>query len=350
MKRVLTDKSIKSLKPAPKGKRYYIVDTIVPGLGVRVTDKGHRTFILGARFPGSRHFARRELGEVGALGLADARTKARAWLEQIKAGIDPQAAEARTEKGTFRMVSEAYIARVLPTKRKAKSVTRIIRNELIPAWGESPIAEITRRDVVELIEAIADRRRGSGSHAHYVLATVRGLFNWAINRDIYGLEASPCDRVKPGQLIGTRKIRQRVLSDAELRALWLASLEMGYPFGSIIRALMLTGARLGEMAGARWGEFDLGNRLWTVPAERFKSDAQHMVPLTDDMVELVSSLPRWAGGDALFFRYRWAHLGQRFKLRKSKATSGSEAGGCRALDVPRYSTNSPHQTFRAPNS
>ena len=86
-----------------------------------------------------------------------------------------------------------------------------------------------------------------------------------------------------------------MLSDAELAALWKATEPLGYPHGPLYRLLMLTGCRLGEVAGARWKEFKLAERLWTIPAERFKSEQQHLVPLSEDAVSLIENLPRWTG-------------------------------------------------------
>jgi Arm DNA-binding domain/Phage integrase central domain len=185
MKKVLTDKTVKSLKPAHPGSRYIVADAVVPGLGVRVTDRGHRTFVLGARYPGSPHFKRRELGEVGAVTLAGARDKARAWLAQIKAGVDPRETEARQRaaiseaaSNTFAALAETFISRHLKGQRKGKRVAREINNELVTHWGARPVTAITRRDVVELIEAIVDRP--SLAYAHNIFGHVRMIFNWAI--------------------------------------------------------------------------------------------------------------------------------------------------------------------------
>jgi integrase len=115
--------------------------------------------------------------------------------------------------------------------------------------------------------------------AHNVLAHARSLFNWAINRGTYGLERSPCDRLKPAALIGPKQPRQRTLNDIELAALWQSSERLGYPFGPLYKLLLLTGARKSEVAGAHWQEFDLDKKVWTVPPERFKSNASHLVPL-----------------------------------------------------------------------
>jgi integrase len=123
------------------------------------------------------------------------------------------------------------------------------------------------------------------------------MFNWACDR--YDLEVSPCDRIKPSRVIGTKQPRQRVLSDDELRAFWATTGSMGYPFGPLFRMLLLTGQRRDEVGGARWCEFDLEAKVWTVPAERFKSDSTHLVQLTDDAVSLLEALPRFKG-DHLF--------------------------------------------------
>jgi integrase len=100
-------------------------------------------------------------------------------------------------------------------------------------------------------------------------------------------------------VLGAKPFGRRVLADAEIAALWRATGTIPYPLGPLYRLLLLTGQRLGEVAEARWGEFDLAARLWTIPPERFKSDATHVVPLADDALALLAGLPRF-GGDAVF--------------------------------------------------
>jgi len=304
-RKVLTDRAVKSLRPAAPGSRYIVADVIVPGLGVRVTDRAHRTYVLGARFPGSKHFKRRELGEVGALTLEEARNKARDWLELIKAGRDPADVERkkrqenlRVGSNTFGAVVDDFVVRHLRGKRKAAVVEREIRKELA-AWMKRPIAEITRRDVVELIEAIVDRP--APAYARNIFDHARAVFNFAIARGFYGIEQSPCDRLKPRDLIGAKRVRDRVLTDDELWAVWRAAGRTPYPFGPLIKLLALTGGRLTEVARARWREFDIEReRVWSIPPERFKMNAVHRVPLTGDMIALLGELPRWKKGDFLF--------------------------------------------------
>jgi integrase len=299
----LTDRKLKALRRM--SKRYDVMDSDVPGFGVRVSEVGQKTFILIARYPGSTNPTRRALGEYPSLSLEKARERAREWRDLIRRGNDPKAEEERQrrlelrrQETTFAAVAEDYIDRHVKGQRKAKDTEREIRKELIDFWGERPITSIMREDVIVLIEGIA--RRPAPYTAHIVLGHIRSLFNWAINRGAYGLETSPCDRIKPAALIGAKEPRQRVLNDAEIAAVWRGSEALGYPFGPLYQLLMLTGARKNEVAGAKWGEFDLKKKIWTVPPERFKSDASHLVPLSDHAVSIIEGLPRFTKGDHLF--------------------------------------------------
>jgi integrase len=299
----LTDRKLKALRRM--SKRYDVMDSDVPGFGVRVSEVGLKTFILIARYPGSTNPTRRALGEYPSLSLEKARERARDWRALIRKGNDPKAEEERQrrlelrkQETTFAAVAEDYIDRHVKGQRKAKDTEREIRKELIDFWGERPITSIMREDVIFLIEGIA--RRPAPYTAHIVLGHVRSLFNWAINRGAYGLETSPCDRIKPAALIGAKEPRQRVLNDAEIAAVWRGTETMGYPFGPLYQLLMLTGARKNEVAGAKWGEFDLNKKIWTVPPERFKSNASHLVPLSDQAVSILEALPRFTKGAHLF--------------------------------------------------
>ena len=303
MQNRLTDRKLQSLKR--KGKRYEVMDSDVPGFGVRVSEVGQKSFILIARYPGSPNPTRRALGEYPSMSLGEARERAKDWRALIRKGIDPKTEEARLRRlelrkqaTTFASVADDFIERHVKGQRKAVDTEREIQKELIAHWANRPVASIAREDVIALVEAIA--RRPAPYTAHIVLGHTCSLFNWAINRGTYGLETSPCDRIKPATLIGAKQPRQRTLTDAELRALWQATETLGYPFGPLYRLLLLTGARKSEVAGAEWSEFDLDKRVWLVPPERFKSNATHMVPLSDQAMAVLLSVPHFTKGDYLF--------------------------------------------------
>lgn len=299
----LTDRKLQSLKPAPAGKHYDVWDR--DGFGVRISDRGTKSFVLMARYPGSSNPARRTIGHYPTVSLAAARATASQWREWIAVGKDPaveierqRIAEAQKRATTFAAVCEDFIRDKLPGERKAREVERDIRRVFISAWGKRPITDILPLEVRNLVKAYKDD--GKPYQAHNLLGYARRIFNWAINQHCYGVEASPCDRLKPKDIIGEKRARSRVLSDAELRAAWKASEGLDYPYGPLFQLLMLTGTRRSEVAEAKWSEFDLVKKIWTIPAERMKAVAAHLVPLSDDAIAVLNSLPRFKSGDCLF--------------------------------------------------
>jgi integrase len=245
------------------------------------------------------------------MSIEQAREQARLWLGLLRQGLDPQLAlrerkrQAEAEQLlTFAAVAERYVEDRLAGKRKAERSAQEIRSELVSRWGDRPLSSISRGDVFALVDELrarAQRRlgaRASGAHARICLSHLRSLFNWAVLREL--LERSPCDRLRPADLGLLIKPRQRVLDNNEIRGLWKATSEMGGPFGPLIRLLLLTGCRRSEVAGARWSEFDLANKLWVIPRTRAKSDAEHRVPLSADLLELLAALPRYKSGEFLF--------------------------------------------------
>lgn len=302
IRQTLTDRFISSLPAAPKNDRTVVYDTIVKGFAVSVTDKGHRSFILYARYPGERggRPAKLALGSVDVLSLKNAREKAREWLELIGKGKDPQEearrqqeAERLRRKTTFGSAAEDFIVHIqAKEQRKAKQVEREIRRELLPHWATKPITDISAGDLKMLVERLARR---APYVAHAVYGEVRSIFNFAIASGEYGVTTSPCDRLKPKYIaMARKKSRERTLTDDELRAYWKATEKLGYPYGPFYRLLLLTGQRLNEVAGARWREFDLEANLWTIPAERFKSDHTQTVPLSAPVLKVLEELPRFA--------------------------------------------------------
>jgi integrase len=315
-KHYFTDRWLKSLKPSAPGKRREIWDTNIPGFGVRINDEkdharsgkaGRISFVLYSRYPGGRSPERRTLGRWPEISLERARARAADWRSQIAKGIDPHDAEEeerlarlRAKGNTFAAVAERFIEHIKANKeRKAAEVERDLRKEFISPWGHRPIASIKPMDVALVIEATV--RRGKLGHAHGLFAHIRRLFRWAIPMYI---EHSPCSQLSPRRLIGDRKRRDRILSDAEIAALWRTTGPMGYPYGPLYRLLLLTGLRLSEVSKASWNEFDFDERVWTVPAARMKktgSEAKpHMVPLTDAILEVIETLPRFPNGKFLF--------------------------------------------------
>jgi integrase len=297
----ITDATLKSLKPAPAGKRINILDDILPGFLIQVTDKGQASYYIYARFGGQRAPSRRKIDKVGAISLADARARAREQLEAARAGRDPKAEERAAElvkqgRVTVSGALEHYIAKRVRQHRRAKDTERELRTYVGAVWGDRPLEEITRGDVVKLVEAIA--ARGAKRQAHNILGLCKTFFAWCV--ETHRVKVSPCADIRGSKILGEKRPRQRVLNDAELAAVWHASDKLREPWRSFFRLLILTGARKSEVSDARWSEFDLDGAVWTIPPERFKSDATHVVPLSPAAVELLQELPHGDAGDFVF--------------------------------------------------
>ena len=285
-------------------------DAATTGLGLKVLPSGKKLWIMQLRWPGRKVQTRKNIGIYPAMKLGEARRKAETFYAQAKSGIDPFAAaeaerhrkqaEARAEAlkdaSTFDSFAEKYIAE-RAGNRRAEADAREIRRCLISEWGDRPIHDIAPRDIRLLIDKIKVRAPWEARNCwtHCV-----GLFKMATHEEL--IEVSPCASLDRRMLFKNVKLapRDRVLTDAELRALWRASERLEYPYGPFYQLLVLTGGRVSEVAGARWGEFVLGERMWTIPPARFKSEQVHLVPLSGAAMSVVEALPRFADGDFLF--------------------------------------------------
>ena len=305
-RRKLSAAFVAALKTPPRTRQVYY-DTDPPSFGVRCSGTA-KSYILYARLPGSKAPTRLALGDAPKMSLAVARKKAREWLDLIEQGKDPravereaQAAAQRRQRTTFAAVAEDFIAHKLPSERGGKKIERAMRRDLLPIWSAKPITEITEADVLALVRA---KKSKTPAQAHNLLTLVKRLFGWAIDQRSYGLTISPCVNLRASKIIGERPQGERTLTDEELFALWRGARRLGYPYTEVYRVLLLTGLRLNEVADASWGEFDLSKKEWTIPAARMKGRPgkarPHLVPLTDDMLEILQNLPRFKNGDFLF--------------------------------------------------
>jgi len=306
MKKTLSDRTLKTLKPA--AKPYEVMDAVVRSFGVRIMPSGVKSFILLRRFPGSKNPVRRTLGAYPDTSLADARERAREWNALAARGIDPAIEEGRQKQAaieaekqrrasTFGAAFEDYLRRKASKLKSGPDIEREMRREF-KDWMGLPLADISPSRVKAAIQAIVDR--GASTQAHALFAMLRGFLNWCVDSGDFNLEVSPCAKIKPAILIGQRNIGSRVLKDVEIAACWRASEAMGYPFGEFLQLLLLTAVRRNEAADARWSEIDLDAKLWVIPAERMKGGAAHAVPLVPDIMALLESLPRFSGGDFVF--------------------------------------------------
>jgi integrase len=325
----LTDKWLRSLKrkPHPGQPRLILFyDAVVPGLNVLWTSTSHLSFGMMKAWPakpksptGKVRPTWRALGGVyvpprgeapgpkmtcGALTLKEARAKARRWLELIERGIDP-AREARKQRVeaaarvTFDQLRDAYL-KAFQAKKKHGEATRILHREF-QAWEGRFADEIDAGDVESAVQVIVDR--GALAQARNSFGYIRSMYGWAKGKPSMRVKANPCDAIKIETLAGKKKPRTHVLGDHELRRIWNACDQMGYPYGPIIRLLILTGVRENQVGRMRRGELietTEDGQLFVVLAERMKGEADdppppHEVPLTATMAEIIDSVPRFSG-------------------------------------------------------
>lgn len=292
-KRALTAAALERLKPPIKGQVDHF-DAGYPGLAIRLSYGGRRSWTFHYRIHGKTR--RMTLGAFPAMGLAEARWAWREVRAAVERGEDPGAAklEARhCEPETVRQVGDEFIRRYArPRNRTANEIERMFEIYVYPLIGERPVETVTRRDVLRLLDKAEER--GIRVRANRVLASVRRLFNWSVERGI--IEASPVNNIRPPAV---ETPRDRVLSDDEMLALLRACDRMGEPFGQVFRLLLLTAQRRDEVAAARWVEFDLRSALWHLPAERVKNARAHTLPLSTQVMTTVESLSTH-GSDFLF--------------------------------------------------
>src|SRR5712672_2550352 len=316
MTKALTVKRIENADP--KLFRQEIPDGLLVGLYLVVQPSGAKSFAVRYRYAGQPR--KLTLGAFPAITLEAARDIGGKALRAAAEGRDPatekqarkgaekkaKAEEERGKRDLFENVAREFIerhamkntresswretARILGFKPDPNNPGQLLIVEpqkgkpptVLQLWNGRKVQDITKRDVIALLDTVRDR---APVMANRNLAAVRKLFNWCLARDV--IQVSPCTLIDPPALESSR---DRILSDDELRMVWNAADGDGWPFGPLVKLLVLTGQRLGEVGGMRWDELDLKNKLWTLPAERVKNGERHEVPLSDAAIEILTAV------------------------------------------------------------
>lgn len=323
MQKALTDKTIEALKP--QDKRYEVHDLRCPGMSVRVERSGRRTFNIKFRFGLKQK--RMKLGTYPRISLATAREKAIELLRQVDEGIDPTK-RRRSPNMTVEAVCRQFITLHAKARNRSwREAERILEREFIAQFGERDIRQIKRYDVLEILDAAV--ARGAGYQANRILAHVRKLFSWSIERGI--LEVSPINGLKSPTI---EKSRERVLSDDEIARILLACKNEVYPSRYFIPLLLATAQRRGELAQMRWSEVDFDAKTWVIPGSRAKNGHCHVVPLNDFALSMLREVPRFVDTDLVFTTTHNSPLSGFTKMRR-RISERSQTSDWRIHDLRR---------------
>lgn len=319
MAKALTTKSVEAMKPNLEN-RLEVADAGLKGLYLIIQKGGAKSWALRYRFAGKP--GKLTLGQWPVMGLADARAAAAQAIEAVAMGRDPSAlrkanaallAEAadpkRIERDNLKTVIDTFMKRHAARNRGAADVAAMFRREILPALGERRIQEISKREIIEILDGIVDR--GSPITANRLLAHMRTLWTWAKGRDI--IIVSPLDGIKPPS---PETARERVLTDQEIAWFWKACVEIGQPFGSLFQFMLLTGQRRGEAAGIVGSEVQDG--IWTLPAARSKNGDEHTLPLSPHALAILYKAVPTIQNNGHFFSYTGTSALQGFSRAKNR--------------------------------
>lgn len=290
MARAFTHKAVEAMKPDP-AKRREVPDPALAGLYLVVQPSGAKSWALRYRYGGKPK--KLTLGRWPVMGVADARAAATEAIEAVERGDDPAAVKRKakaerveaqlSERDKVKTLVETFAKRHLSGLKSGAVVKRELERHVVTAWGERDVHDITRRDVIDLLDGIADS--GRVVTANRVRAYLNKFLGWCVERDV--LEASPATGVKP---VAKERSRDRVLSDDEIRWFWQACRELGFPWGPLGKVLLLTGQRLGEAVAMTEGE--LRGDTWHLSSERTKNKRAHDVPLTEPVQDVLADVER----------------------------------------------------------
>jgi len=299
MAKALTVRTIDTL--ATPEVRREVPDGLLRGLYLVLQPSGARSWAV--RYRNRAGTPRKHtLGTYPAIDLRSARELAQQALIEVAKGSDPAAdrkaartgAKVPTDRDLVEKVAEQFIERYAKANTKSwPEAKRILDREVVAHWRGRHLGAIGRADVHELLDGVVDR--GSPVMANRVLAAVRKMCAWSVDRGI--ITASPCTGIKAPT---AERSRDRVLSDDELRGVWMACDAIGWPFGALVKILLLTGQRRDEVGKMRWSELDLDGKTWTLPRERAKNGMAHVVPLSEPALAIITALPRIGASDYVF--------------------------------------------------
>jgi integrase len=326
MKR-LTDTAIRAVIAKPRARRIDLADGAVAGLSLRIGRTRGATWSLlfrvvgeggstnrGHALKGNKH--RISLGTYPEVSLEAVRAKASQCLGQARNGECPTDALERTATAgglTVRALCEKFLDDYVRMKelRALLKYEGVIRVHVEPLLGHV-LADVLSRDQVRAFvkkvmvpvprgSGPKDRPQGGKEAARSAIAVLRKMINWGIRERLLKRTDNPLSGMEDN--LPKKKRKARVLSLEEARIVWQAATTLRYPFGPAYQLIMLTGCRPGEWSECLRSYIDLKQSLLVIPADAYKSDHVHVVPLVSRAVEILEDVltnHRGASGEYIF--------------------------------------------------
>jgi integrase len=289
----LTDSFIRNF--STDKSRVEISDELKPGLVLRVSKKGNKTFVYRYRVHGTSK--RYTIGKYPIISLSKARTLADELYLQAKQEKDPQKEKMlsrRREIITIKDLADTYKKRHLPTLKKStrEDYKRRIDNFIVSEIGDIEINELSRINIIEFLEEIAE---DAPIQSNRVRAILSSMYSFGMKKAL--CEFNPVSTVKP---LGEENTRDRVYSEKEIAELWKAFELENTPFQQVFKMLLITGQRLGETRRMKWT--DINNDTWIIPEEETKAKRTHYVPLSEFALELLEEMKEINGDSDYVFQ------------------------------------------------
>jgi integrase len=280
----ITDLAAKKLS-AKRGEAVDHFDASYPGLHLRVSGTGYKAW--GHYYRLGTALKRMTFGAYPELSVEQAHDAWRKARDDVRAGRDPRGGGGSQDE--FRAVFEEWLKRDQAGNKSVREIAAKLELHALPRWEHRKIADITKRDAIELLDRIVDA--GKTTQACRVHTHLRRLFRWCVERDI--LAVSPMASVKkPADEVS----RDRKLDDDELACVWRAA--GGYPYGPVVKLLALTGARRDEIGRLRWDE--IKESEIHLSGARTKNGEAHIIPLSRPALEVIAGIPHIAGAGFVF--------------------------------------------------
>lgn len=294
-----TDLAVERMRP-PREGRIEVGDAVMRGLLLRVTSRGTKTWSVIYKVPGEGGYSasgkplrgtqhRMTLGPWPALKVKDAREQASEIVLAALEGRDPRRATGPVDTVASAVERMQELAKKEVSPASYKNIERTLRLHVVSRWGTRPLTSVSRDEVNELLdELVMDDRAGT---AREVRKHLSRLFTWGAERGL--VSTNPLTGMRRRD--PAREQAGRALSPQECKNVWKRAAKVGYPYGPAVQLLLLTGARKSEILRAKWDEIDTKTKSLVVPAGRYKSRRDHVIPFSEKAWEIVKKLPRHKG-------------------------------------------------------